>query len=97
MKCQHCIKKAVWCVVINYLDMYLCSYHYEEHRINRIKERRTEVKTAQVEQIVESWVNGNISWVKKEIMKMDQTDFLYFVKVCIDQNIDLDRINKLLI
>jgi len=39
--------------------------------------------TNEIEQIAESYINGNISWTKEQIKRMTKQDFLYFIKVLV--------------
>ena len=55
------------------------------------------MRTDNIDQIAESYINGNISWTKEQIKKMSKVDFLYFIKVLVRvYDVDLDKINNLL-
>jgi len=55
------------------------------------------MRTDNIDQIAESYINGNISWTKEQIKKMSKVDFLYFTKVLVRvYEVDLDKINNLL-
>lgn len=67
------------------------------YRTTTTKRKDKQMRTQVIDQIAESYINGNISWVKNEIKKMSKVDFLYFIKVMVrEYNVCLDKINNLL-
>ena len=51
------------------------------------------MKAETIQEIAESYVNGNITWVKKRVKRMSKLDFYYLLEaICGQSNNDMEHV-----
>ena len=55
------------------------------------------MRTQTIEELAESYVNGNITWVKNKVKKMSKLDFYFLlVAICGQSNNDMEHVAHIL-